>query len=278
MAVTVNGVEIPDEAVAREVTRLQSDYERYVTNNGGEPDDAQLREWALENLIEKELLTQEARRSQEEPDARKVDAYLEENGAAFDATLSDAEKRALCVTDIKIRALVKSVRKGVPPPSEEDLRSQYQDNIERFTVPESIRVSHICRVPAPGFDKSQAYLDLLTLKQKIDNHQTHWMEALPESDTYREDFGTFDTVMRGMLPLEVEEKLFALERGEVSDVIELAHTGSIHLFKILLRREPEVLPFDDVRDDLVSLLFHEAAENALNTLIDKIKESADIRK
>jgi hypothetical protein len=277
MAITVNGVEISDDAVAQEVVRLQADYERYVTENGGEPDDAQLREWAQENLIEKELLTQEALRSQEEPDARKVDLWLQENGAAFDETLCDADKRALCVKDLKIRALVKSVRKGVPPPSEEDLRTQYEANIARFTVPESIRLSHICRVPSAGFDRSQAYLELLTLKQRIDKHEIPWVEALQESDTYREDFGSFDTVVRGMLPLDLEEKLFALERGEVSDVMELTGIGSIHLFKILLRREPEVLPFEEVREDLVSLLFHEDAENALNSLIDKLKELADIR-
>lgn len=275
MAVTVNGVEIPDESVAREVERLKDDYERYVAKNGGEADEKQLKEWALENLIEKELLIQEAVRTQDEPDEVKVSSYLEENSGVFEEDLSDDDKRQLCVKDLKIRSLVKSVRKNVQPPTEDEIRKEYDENQERFTVGESLKLSHICRVPQPGVEKSQVYMDLLALKKKIDDFDVHWVEAVQESDTYREDFGMFDTIMRGMLPLEVEEKLFALDRGQISDVIEL-HTGTIHLFKILVKRDPEVLPFDDVREDLASMMFSDAAENALNELIDKLKKDADI--
>ena len=275
MAVKVNGTEISEQAVKDEVSRLQPDYERYVTENGGEPDMKQLEEWALENLIEQELLTQEALRSQDDPDEDKVSAYLEENGAAFDEKLSDEEKRALCIKDMKMRTLVKSVRKNVSPPTEDDLRKEYDEKTERFTMPESLKVSHICRVPQPGVDKSQAYLDLLSLKKKIDSMDVHWVEALQESDTYRDDFGMFDTVMRGMLAPEIEEKLFALSRGEISDVIEL-ESGTLHLFKILVKRDAELIPFDDVQEDISTMMFNEAAENALNDLIDQLKKDADI--
>ena len=278
MPVTVNGIEIPEESVAREFERLHSDYERYVIENGGVPDHGQLREWALENLIEKELLTQEAERSQDEPDAKRVDAYLRENADSLEEGLSADEKRALCMRDVKIRALVKSVRTNVRHPTEEEMRREYDANIERFTVPESLKVSHISRVPRPGVEKSQAYMDLLSLKKKIDDFEIHWVEALQDSDTYRDDFGMFDTVMRGVLPQEIEEKLFSLERGQVSDVMEMDSTGTIHLFKILVRRDPEVLPFEDVREDISSLMFNEAAENALNELIDKLKADAEIRR
>ncbi len=275
MSVKVNGVEILDAAVVEEVNRLQPDYERYVTSHGGEPDEKQLAEWALENLIEQELLTQEAQRTQEEPGEDKVGAYLEENSAALDEALTDQEKRALCVKDIKMRALVKSVRKNVTPPTAEELRKEYDDNSERFTMLESLKISHICRVPHPSIDKSQAYLDLLSLKKKLDGQEIHWVEALQESDTYRNDFGMFDTVMRGMMTPEIEEKLFALNRGDISDVIEL-ESGTIHLFKILVKRDAELLPFEDVQMDIASLMFNEAAENALNELIDELKKSANI--
>ena len=275
MSVKVNGIEILEDAVMAEVERLQPDYERYVTENGGEPDENQLKEWALENLVEQELLTQEVLRTQEEPGEDKVSAYLEENSAAFDEELSDEEKSALCIKDIKMRALVKSVRKNVNPPTDEELRKEYDNNIERFTMPESLKISHICRVPQPGVDKSQAYMDLLSMKKKIDNLDIHWAEALQESDTYRDDFGMFDTVMRGMLPPEMEEALFALNRGDISDVFEL-ESGTIHLFKILLKRDAELLPFEDVQEDIATMMFNEAAENLLNDLIDKLKKSADI--
>lgn len=277
MSVTVNGVEILEDAVAKEVERLQPDYEHYVTENGGEPDEAQLTEWALENLIEKELLTQEALSSQDDPSEDKVLEYFEENRDSFDEELSEEEKRTLCVKDIKIRSLVKSVRKNVQPPSGEEIRKEYDDNPERFTIGESLKLSHICRLPRPGVEKSQVYIDLLALKKKIDDFDLHWVEVVQDSDTYREDFGMFDTVMRGMFQHDIEEKLFALNRGDLSDVIEL-DTGTLHLFKVLVKRESELLPFEDVREDLSSIMFNEAAENALNNLIDDLRKNADITK
>jgi len=275
MALTVNGIEISAEAIEQEIARLKPDYERYVSENGGEPEETQLKEWATENLVEKELLKQEALRSQDDPDAKRVNAWLSENSDVFGEELSDDEKRARCIEDIKIRSLVKSVRKSVQRPTPEEMRSEYDSNIERFTVPETLKVSHICRVLHPGVDKPQVYIDLLDLKKRVENFEVHWVEAVQLSDTYREDFGMFETVMRGMFPGDIEQKLFALERGELSDVIEL-DSGTLHLFKILVKREPELIPFEDVVEELSSMMFNEVAENALNEMLDDLKAKAEI--
>ncbi|MDD2598220.1 MAG: peptidylprolyl isomerase [Kiritimatiellae bacterium] len=275
MAIKVNGIEISADAVEQETARLKPDYERYITANGGEPDDVQLREWATENLVEKELLRQEAVRSQDEPDEKKVAAWLEENRAVFGDELSGEEQRVRCAEDIKIRSLVKSVRKSVPRPTDAELQHEYDKNPERFTVPESLRVAHICRVLYPGVDKARSYIDLLDLKKRVENLEIEWTEAVQLSETFHRDFGIFDTVMRGMLPMEIEEKLFSLERGQITDVIEL-ESGTLHLFKVLVKREPELIPFADVREELSSLMFAEAAENALNEMLDALKAKAAI--
>jgi len=277
MAVTVNGSEISADAVDQEMERLSVDYERYVTENGGEPDQKQLREWAVENLIEKELLKQEALRTQADPDDKKIDLWLKENSDVFGEELPEQEKRSRCVEDIKIRALVKSVRKAVQRPSVAEMQAEYDNNLERFTVPESLRLSHVCRVLHQGADKSQVYIDLLALKQKVEDFELHWVEATQLSDSYREDYGMFDNVMRGMLPGDIEEKLFSLARGQISDVIEL-NGSTIHIFKVLVKSEPHQIPFEDVSPELSSMMFNEAAESALNEMIDGLKEKADISK
>ncbi|MFO7936920.1 MAG: peptidylprolyl isomerase [Kiritimatiellia bacterium] len=274
-AVKVNGVEIFEEAVEAEFERLKPDYERYVAENGAEPDENQLRDWALENLIEKELLTQEAQRTQEEPAEDKLMEYMARNAALLDEGLSDEEKCAVCVRDLKIRTLVKSVRKNVSPPSEDEMRREYEKKTEFFTRPEALKLSHISRVPQPGFEKSQAFMDLLSLRKKIENSELSWADALRQSDTYSHDFGMFDVLIRGILSPETDEKLFSLESGDVSDVIEL-EGGTLHIFKIMDRHDSELLPFENVRDDISTMLFNETAERALNDMIDGLKSNADI--
>ncbi|MFA7174975.1 MAG: peptidylprolyl isomerase [Kiritimatiellia bacterium] len=275
MALRVNGIEVSADAVEREIARLEPDYKHYITENGGEPDAVQLREWATENLVEKEVLRQEAMRSQTDPDEKKVAAWLEENQAVLGDELSDEERRARCVEDIKIRTLVKSIRKSVQRPSEAELQCAYDSNPERFTVPESLKVSHICRVPHPGADKARNFIDLLDLKKRMESLEIEWMDALQLSDTFQRDYGMFDTVMRGMLPAEIEEKLFSLELEQITDVIEL-ESGTLHLFKILVKKEPELIPFAAVCEELSSLMFAEAAESKLNEMLDALKAQAVI--
>ena len=276
MSITVNGVEIKEDAVIKEFERLLPEYEVYVEKNEGVVDEAQLKEWALENLIEVELLRQEAERTQSEPSANKIKLYMDEFSADLSDEITDEEKRAMCVRDIKVRGLIKSVRKNVQRPSEEQLREEYNSNIELFTVPEALKLAHICRVPSALQDKAQAFIDLMELKKKIESSEIHWMDALSSSDTFNDDNGLFDTIFRGMFPAEIEEKLFALKRFEISDVIELEEYGSLHIFRMLIKRDAELLPFEDVRDDITNRLFDEAAEEALNGLIDQLKSNAEI--
>ena len=43
MALTVNGVAVPEEKVSEEMARLRDDYARFVRENGGEPSETAMR-------------------------------------------------------------------------------------------------------------------------------------------------------------------------------------------------------------------------------------------
>jgi len=77
MAVKVDGVEITEQEIQAEIEALRPEYVEYVRQQGGEPSDEQVREWAVENLIEGLLLRQEAIKTQPVPNEERVRKELE---------------------------------------------------------------------------------------------------------------------------------------------------------------------------------------------------------
>lgn len=277
MGLTVNGVAIAEDVVVKEMDRLREDYVAYVSGNGGESSETQLREWAEENLIEAELFRQEAAVTQPEPSDERANRWLAEH-ADFYATVPAGERLARAKDDLRVRRFEKEIRKGVSRLGEAEVRREYDAHPEQYMTPETFRVSHICRLIGPGgTTKPSGYLELLRLKTDLANGQINWFEALEASDTYSEDRGLFDSVARGDLPPEVEEPLFALAPGQVSDVLELGGR-SLHLFRVLAKDPPAKVPFDSVRERLGHMLFERAYQESVEKVFDALKAKAVIRR
>jgi hypothetical protein len=277
MALTVNGVAVAEERVAKEMDRLREDYVAYVRGNGGEASEAQLREWAEENLVESELFRQEAAATQPEPSDARASQWLAGHVGYYEA-FPEGERLARAKDDLRVRRLEKEIRKGVSTSSEEDVRREYDAHPDLYMTPETLRVSHICRLIGPGGStKASGYLELLRLRTDLANGLLNWFEALEASDTFQQDRGLFDSVARGDLPPEVEERLFALAPGQVSDVLELGGR-SLHLFRLLAVDPPAKVPFESIRERLGRGLFERAYQEAMERIFDALKEKAVIRR
>jgi hypothetical protein len=274
MAVTVDGVEIPEHEIQAEMARLRPGYGDYVQGQGGEPDEAQLREWAVENLIEELLFRREASATQPVPSDERVRQELETNAVAY-ADAPEAERLAKAREALQQRRLTREIRKGVRPPEETGMRAFYEAHPDLFVAPEALRLSHVCILPEPA-TRADDFLLLLRLKTDVEQGRMTWQEAVADySDTAERDHGFFATVSRGELPAEVEEKLFALSPGGISDVVDFGER-TLHLFKVLARLEPERVPFEEAREKLKSVLFEQACQDALNERFDALKAKAVI--
>ncbi len=276
MGLTVNGVVIAPEKVQDEMTRLRPEYEAYVRSNGGEPDEAQLREWAEEDVIEELLFRQEAAATQPVPSDERAQQFLDDYADLF-KDVPQEERLARSKAALQQRRLMKELRKGVKQPGEAEVRAYYDAHPEAFMVPESLRLSHICRFVEPG-NKADAFLELLRIKADVDGFRLNWVEAVETcSDAFARDHGMFDPVSRGDFPPEIEAKLFALKPGEVSDVVELGGR-TLHLFKLLVKEPPQKLDLIDVQERVSEGLFEEACREALDAKFDALKASAVIQR
>jgi peptidyl-prolyl cis-trans isomerase C len=278
MALTVNGVVIPEERIAQEIGGLREGYESYIRGNGGEPTEKELREWAEENLIEAELLRAEAVATQPQPTDEAVRRNIEEFPEFFQA-IPEAERMVRSREALCVRSMEKALRKSLPRLSDAELKAYYNKNAAVIKSEETLRLMHIVRlIGVNGGDRATAYLGLLHAKSELAKGTLSWTDAVAAySDTGSEDFGVFPEVSRGQMTRAVEDALFALKPGEVSDVVEL-DSRSAHLFKLFEKVPPRVLSFKEVRESLARVLFDQSYQDALNAKCDALKASAVIRR
>jgi parvulin-like peptidyl-prolyl isomerase len=274
MAVTVDGSEIPEHEIQAEMARLRSEYGDYVRRQGGEPDEQQLREWAVEDLIEEALFRKEAAATQPAPSDERVRQELEANAATYE-NVPEAERAGRARVVLQQRRLMREIRKKVPKPDDAALRAYYAATPGLFQASEALKLSHICRV-ADSASRPQVFLDLLRVKADVEAGRITWVEAVEAfSDTADRDNGMFATVGRGELPTDIEEQLFALKPGALSDVVDFKGMA-LHLFKLLARLDPAPIAFDTVKEDLRDALFEQACQDALNDRFDALRAAAVI--
>ncbi|MFH1737864.1 MAG: SurA N-terminal domain-containing protein, partial [bacterium] len=76
MALIVNGERIEDSVIEQEVERMRPDYERVFADQEKEEREAQLLDWSRENVVERVLINQEARKNGSEIPKEAIDSAM----------------------------------------------------------------------------------------------------------------------------------------------------------------------------------------------------------
>ena len=271
----VNGVEISDLEIEQAMSKIRADYEAYVKREGGDADEAQLREWATENLVEALLFRLHAVAHQPMPSAERIQQELSQNAVAYQA-YAEEQRSQKAREALQERRLLRQIRKGVLPPDKQKLREYYEAHPEVFVVPEMLQLTHICLVVNP-ITRAERMVELLQLKSMIEQGRLTWLDAVHAySESFEQDHGIFAQVSRGELPEETEKKLFNLQPGQISDVIDF-DGGTLHLFQVLKHCESRCSDFNEVRESLAEVLFETDCRDALNAMYDELKASAVIQ-
>ncbi len=115
------------------------------------------------------------------------------------------------------------------PPSDEELRREV--GVSPTIVPDRLRLSHIFLRTRSEEETARAKAQLAAWKQEITDLESFRKVAADHSDsqTARRD-GRLGILRRGVLSPAVEEVLYALPEGTISDPLEMR--GGVHLFFI----------------------------------------------
>ncbi len=286
----VNGSVINRADFDREVSRVQ----QRLSSMGKRPSDSQLSEIkkeVLENLINRELFYQESQNQGITVDEVAINEQLKKLKERFPSEVEF--KSALSKANLSEDALKSQFKRGMAiqrfidkqfvqriTVSDKESKGYYDSHPDLFKQPEQARASHILIKVDPGADVSQK-ADARKKMEKIQERVQKGEDFAALAKEFSEgpssarggDLGYFG---RGKMVKPFEEKAFALQPGEVSDIVETQF--GYHLIKVMDKKPETTIAYENIKDKLVQHLKREKVHKEVDLYVEKLKEKAKVER
>ncbi|MBN1878564.1 peptidylprolyl isomerase [bacterium] len=244
---------------------------------------------AIQNLINTELLVEEALRRGLTISEEEVDMQINGLRAAYESmetysleleirALTDEELTEEARRGLLVEKLLDQELQIIQSPSDEEIEEFYNQNKEVLRRPEQVLVSHILIQTHPDDSdgvREAKREELETLRSDIENGADFGDIASRYSNCpSSQRRGNLGWLQREQLPAELSDPAFTLDKGSLSPVLETA--DGFHLIRIEDHR-PALLPqLNDIHDDILLYVLDLHRRSAIQSLIEQLRSSASI--
>nr|WP_082219370.1 SurA N-terminal domain-containing protein [Massilia sp. NR 4-1] len=174
--------------------------------------------------------------------------------------------------------------------TDDEVANFYKQNEKRFTTPETRRASHILVALKPGAgaaDKNAAKAKAEAILADVRKNPADFAKiakAKSEDPVSAEVGGDLNVIEKGSLVKPVEDAIFQLKQGEISNVVESEF--GFHVLTVTQLKPASVKPLDEAKAEVVAEVkkqkaakqYSEMAETFTNTVYeqaDSLKPVAD---
>jgi len=257
--------------------------ERFYHGKIEEDEAKKFRKEVADELVERALLVQEARRRKLKPDMDEVKTNVEAFDAKFQADPEWEKARDGVLPKIREKlsddSLIKVLKvlvKTVEAPTEEELKKYYSEHTDLFTTPARDRISLILLKVDPVSSSDvwkQASDEARSIVERI-NAGMDFAELarIHSSDKSAENGGDMGFMHKGMLGDNAQKVLDIMEPNEVSAPVVLLE--GVAIFRLDERTTPELNSFEVVRDRAQKLYQREMANEAWKALLLQLHAKA----
>lgn len=250
-----------------------------------------LREQILGSLINQELLYQEGKKEGLEPKDTELDAEIAKVKKGFqtpEAFMQVLKMQGL--TEEKFIFMVKRImtmRKFIEvkiqplavPVTDKDIANYYEENKSKYVEPEQVHARHILVKLADNATEEQRTAGkdkIKTIFDKAKNGEDFAELAKANSDCpSAKQGGDLGFFTRGQMVKAFENAAFALQVGQISDIVETEF--GYHIIKLEEKKEGKQLTLDEVKEKIKDTLSEKAMDQALGDWLKPIREKASIK-
>ncbi len=287
---TVNDVKISAQELEQKLSLIQSRYASMGMPIQGEQL-IELRKSILDNLIEKQLLFEESKAEGIEVDNSTVEKEIDQLKAQFEneedfqkkIASSDYTEESLkqeMVENLSIRRLIEEKIESGISVSDKEVEAYYQENQKEFEVPEQVRARHILIQAGPeasDAEKNEAKKKIAEVEKKLNDDGDFSELAKEYSDCQSsEKGGDLGYFGHGQMVESFDKAAFALDPGEVSDVVESRF--GYHLIKLEDKKPAGKKEFEDVKASIHQKLRQEKIMQDLEPYMESLKRKYPVEK
>lgn len=280
---------VNDEMITRrEIDRLLTPvYEKYKTMYSGETllfKASEARQRIIEQLIEDKLIYTEAKKLNITVGDNEIDEKIQ---VSIDRVGGRAEfERAIASQQITVKELRARYKEqamsrrvieqkvgtkvGVTPI---EIENYYARHIDQFTQPEEALVLNIMIKPEDNPARAASLAKEISKRLK-EGCDFGGLAKIYSQGPGAEDGGRMGYVKRGDMMPQIEDAIFKLNIGEVSDVIQTA--VGYHIFKVEEKRPGKVRTLKEARRDVEEAVFMEKMNQKVKVFVEGLKKNAYI--
>ncbi len=284
MALIVNGEIIAEDLITDEMERMRPRYEQVFADMDEDGREAQLRQWAQDNAIERVLINQEARRREEPVSPKEVEEtyqqLMEQAGGEdefyrqHDLTRADeGEVKADIEHHKRVEKLLETACDHLEEPTDEDIRAFYEEHKDDFMMPETVGVAHVVKHIDATTDPVAARKTLEQAKVELDAG-ADFAEVAEKYSDCPDNGGDLGHFPKGQMVEEFEHVIFTVPVDTVTDIFPTRF--GFHIAKVYDHRPPAPQPLDEIRDQVADALRDDRRREAVEAFVDTLREQATI--
>ncbi|MDR5682681.1 MAG: peptidylprolyl isomerase [Armatimonadota bacterium] len=278
VAATVNGEPIYTAEVDRYVREIGQQYGIDFTQGEGPKQRKELADSILDQLIDRALILQEARRRNLLASDTDVDARVAEIRGSFpsQADFESALKvRGLSVADLRDRIrfdlTAQKLIAGISQPqvSEAEVRQYFAQNRSTFDQPAQARVRHI-------LVKTESEARIVLARLRAGEDFAAVARELSQDPGSKDQGGELGPIQRGQTVPEFDRAAFSLPVGQISDPVKTSF--GYHILQVQERTAAKPATLEGAREQIVRVLTDRKRRAAFEAWLKTAREQAKIVK
>lgn len=254
----------------------------------------QIRQRILESLVGETLLDQQIRAANVDVTEAEAMAAIEERAAQQNPPITvemlknmlesqgrDFEAfKEQYKTGLTRQKFMEAQWAGKVDVNDADAQAYYEGHPQEFEKPEQVHASHILIAADPNnSDPNEAKVAarakadglLKEVKDGADFAELARAHSSCPSKAQGGDLGTFG---RGQMVPAFEKAAFALNPGEVSDVVETQF--GYHIIKVTEHQDAQIVPLEEAKDDILQALSTQKKQEVVQEYLENLKNEATI--
>ncbi len=252
----------------------------------------QLRRTVLDQMIDQRVLTQQYEKlditATDDDVDTMVDAICRQNGSTLDALKAEIARQGLTYQEYReqLRQHIlqsKLVEKQIRPHisvTEDDIKRLYTRQLGQLATKDVVELAGVLvLLPRGGGPDAvqMAHKRAAQVRQALLAGKTPEEVERSFSDGSVKSLGNMGTFTRGELMDQLDEAVFTLEPGQVTQPVETSQ--GLYILKVLARgkQKPEdVVPYEQVRDQLYQRYYNEQVETQLTVFIKNARKDSHV--